>query len=122
MEEVPSGDGKYRMDQSTHRESLSAAPRASRMLISRLKCHFKPDILLNASTECQLAQEVTLPRTLGSQSGTGAHLTGGKNHLCLQDTAVPGARQGPAGLSTQIDTGLTGFSLVGEQSPAACPQ
>lgn len=51
MEEVPSGDRKYRMDQSTHRESLSAAPHASGMLISRLKYHYKPDILLNASTE-----------------------------------------------------------------------
>lgn len=40
------------MDQNTHQESLSAAPRTGGMLISQLKSHYRPDIF-SASAELQ---------------------------------------------------------------------
>lgn len=68
VEEVRSRDRKYRMDQNTHWESLSAAPCASSVLISRMKCHYRPDILLNAGTELQKqSRSSTGPRSHPTQ-------------------------------------------------------
>lgn len=81
VEEVHSCDRKYRMDQNTHQESFSAAPCASSMLISRMKCHYRPDILLNTSTELQMqSRSSTGPRSHPTQEPWEPEWSGGSSY------------------------------------------